>query len=246
MSNLSVKEFQEVNKALVPHKTGSFINTVDARRLHRYLEVGRDFSTWIRSRISKYDFKEGVDFVIVKIDSPDLVNQRGGDRRSIEYHLSTSMAQQLAMVENNEMGRKVRLYYIDLEAKYLAQNDWKLDRNNVKVDYKEMSLALEEHRAELGKETKFFHYSNEADMINKIVLGMTSAQYKKHHSLESSDLIRDFFTPVQLKATYTLQKHNSAFIEAGFEFDKRKELLTDICNRKFSQKLIDENFRLEA
>ena len=66
---------------------GILTKTVNARDLHEYLEVGKDFSTWIKSRIEKYDFIENQDFII---DSPNLGNQtegRGGDRRSIEYYL---------------------------------------------------------------------------------------------------------------------------------------------------------------
>lgn len=39
---------------------------VSARELHEFLEVGRDFTTWIKGRIKKYEFVEDVDFTIVK------------------------------------------------------------------------------------------------------------------------------------------------------------------------------------
>lgn len=58
---------------------GEQIQTCNARELHSFLDVGKDFSTWIKDRIKKYDFIEGVDFA--KIDSPVSGNQRGGDRR---------------------------------------------------------------------------------------------------------------------------------------------------------------------
>lgn len=88
---------------------------VNGRDLHKALFVGRDFSTWIKERIEKYGFMEEIDFI--KFDSPDLGNQtgRGGDRRSIEYMLSLSMAKELAMVENNEIGKEVRRYLIKVE-----------------------------------------------------------------------------------------------------------------------------------
>ncbi|MCR2831326.1 antA/AntB antirepressor family protein [Acidithiobacillus ferrooxidans] len=40
----------------------------------------------------------------------------GGDRRSVEYHLTIDMAKQLAMVQNNERGRQARLYFIECDA----------------------------------------------------------------------------------------------------------------------------------
>ena len=95
----------------------------DARDLHSFLSVGRDFSTWIKDRIEQYGFVEGDDFSPVlgkstSFDSPNRGNQnsgRGGDRRSIDYHLTLDMAKELAMVGNNELGRQVRRYFIAME-----------------------------------------------------------------------------------------------------------------------------------
>lgn len=39
---------------------------VSARDLHEFLEVGRDFTTWIKGRINKYEFVVDVDFTVVK------------------------------------------------------------------------------------------------------------------------------------------------------------------------------------
>lgn len=87
--------------------------TVNARELHSFLEVGKDFSTWIKDRIEKYGFVEDVDYV--KIDSPKMGNQKGGDRRSIEYYISLSMGKEIGMVERTEKGRVVRHYFIECE-----------------------------------------------------------------------------------------------------------------------------------
>ena len=92
---------------------GEQIQTCNARELHSFLDVGKDFSTWIKDRIKKYDFIEGVDFA--KIDYPVSGNQRGGDRRSIEYYISLSMAKELSMVERNAKGKEARLYFIECE-----------------------------------------------------------------------------------------------------------------------------------
>ena len=63
--------------------------TVNARELHSFLEVGRDFATWIKQRIEKYDFEENQDFILVHQNGGIKEGVgRGGDRRSIEYHLS--------------------------------------------------------------------------------------------------------------------------------------------------------------
>lgn len=94
---------------------------VNARDLHAFLQVGRDFSTWIKGRIEEYGFERDHDYF--QLDSPDLVNQvkrHGGDRRTIEYHLTIGMAKELAMVERTDVGRQVRRYFIDMEEKARA------------------------------------------------------------------------------------------------------------------------------
>ncbi|MCW4629680.1 antA/AntB antirepressor family protein [Marinomonas rhodophyticola] len=42
------------------------LDTVNARELHAFLEVGRDFSNWIKARINRYGFIEGEDFMCVE------------------------------------------------------------------------------------------------------------------------------------------------------------------------------------
>ena len=77
---------------------------VDVRVLHSELKVGKDFTNWIKGRISKYEFIENDDW---KLDSPNLANQKshGGDRKSKHYSLTLDMAKELSMLENNKIGR---------------------------------------------------------------------------------------------------------------------------------------------
>ena len=103
-----------------PNRVGeATIQTVNARDLHAFLEVGKDFSNWVKDRIDQYGFVENQDFVI---DSPKLANQtsRGGDRRSKDYHLSLDMAKELSMVERNARGKQARQYFIECERRAKA------------------------------------------------------------------------------------------------------------------------------
>jgi phage anti-repressor protein len=94
--------------ALVPVFTGdNGITLCNARDLHTTLENGDHFATWIKERIEKYGFTEGEDFF------GNSRKTRG--RPATDYHLTLDMAKELAMVENNERGRKVRRYFIQVE-----------------------------------------------------------------------------------------------------------------------------------
>lgn len=97
---------------------------VDARSLHEFLNVGRDFTNWIKGRILTSQYFEGTDYAI--FDSPRLANQkptsgRGGDRKSIGYLLSLNTAKEVAMMERNAQGRAVRNYFIDCEKQLYTQ-----------------------------------------------------------------------------------------------------------------------------
>ena len=97
---------------------GNAVETVSARELHTFLEVGRDFSTWIKDRISKYEFVENTDYIMLP-KTGELENK--GLQGKIEYFVTLDMAKQLAMVENNEKGMQVRKYFIECEEKLREQ-----------------------------------------------------------------------------------------------------------------------------
>ncbi|PZO78436.1 MAG: phage antirepressor Ant [Mesorhizobium amorphae] len=90
---------------------GAAIQTVNGRDLHRFLEVGRDFSNWMKARIDHYGFVQGVDFEVFA----GIGENSSGGRPSKEYVLTLDMGKELGMVENNERGRQVRRYFMECE-----------------------------------------------------------------------------------------------------------------------------------
>ena len=101
------------------------VQLVDARELHRKLQTGRDFSNWIKGRIREYGFIENEDYFTEnqwfakfgesKVSENKRFTNAGGDRRSKDYFITTNMAKELAMVERNGQGRKMRRYFIEME-----------------------------------------------------------------------------------------------------------------------------------
>ena len=104
---------------LIPVFNGTIANEItllcNARDLHAFLEVGKDFSTWIRIRISEYEFTENQDFILLP-KTGEQRKGRGGHNRK-DYHLTLDTAKELAMVERNEKGRQIRRYFIECEKK---------------------------------------------------------------------------------------------------------------------------------
>ncbi|MGC3819327.1 antA/AntB antirepressor family protein [Acinetobacter sp. G11] len=84
---------------------------VNARDLHKMLEVKAEFSHWIKRRISQCKFEENFDYIVfVKKDE----NLKGG-RPTTEYFISVDMTKHLGMMERNEKGHEIRKYYIEQE-----------------------------------------------------------------------------------------------------------------------------------
>lgn len=132
----------------------------NARDLHEFLEVGRRFTTWIKERIEQYEFEEGLDFISHNMQpgiGHKTASQNGealesityaenfGQQGRIEYHLTLDMAKELAMIENNAMGRRVRRYFIQRERQAIELLQQQADSVR----------PLEEVRAEIGDTPKF-------------------------------------------------------------------------------------------
>lgn len=119
-------------------------------------------------------------------------------------------------------------------------------RHDARVEYKPMQEALRQAREEAGKETKHFHYANEADMLNRIILGKTSKQYREYHGLLEGRSLRDILTVTELAAFADLERANKTFLDMGYSFEERKEKLSHLFNRKHLKALIEEVYLLES
>ncbi len=90
---------------------------INARELHEKLENKRQFANWIKQRIEQFKFIENEDFIrfnkFVKGDEKGF-----GNKTIIEYYLTIDTAKELAIVENSEIGRKIRRYFIEVEKRY--------------------------------------------------------------------------------------------------------------------------------
>jgi hypothetical protein len=110
---------------------------------------------------------------------------------------------------------------------------WRTKRLEAKTGFLPMTNAiLRDHDP-----AKHYHYSNEADMINRIVLGMPAKEYKDLHEVES---VRDAVTAAELIELNRLQIINTGLIEIGMDYQTRKSHLVK-CYENGSQNLISPN-----
>lgn len=125
---------------------GEQCNTVNARYLHAFLEVGKDFSNWIKAQIERARLVEGCDFVVLEVSAQKGENSKGG-RPTKEYHLTLEAGKHVGMMSGTDKGFEVRDYFIECErkAKQPALNPANLSR----LQLIEMAMQAEQERLQL-------------------------------------------------------------------------------------------------
>lgn len=161
--------------ALVPVFAGTLqsqsAQLCDARTLHSFMEVRRDFTTWIKGRIRKFGFVEGVDYLLTKSGE----RLPSGTKYSSDYHLTLDMAKELAMVENNPKGREARRYFIDCEKQL---------RSGIPATLYVMALEAETREAKsfalasAGSRAMLLRKSEKAELIETVELMREAVQLR--------------------------------------------------------------------
>lgn len=244
-SDISSNDFAAIVPVISGQVGGRETNIASARSLHRALGVGRDFTNWIKCRINQYGFAAGVDYIRVEnLSTPKRASPKTRHQVEHDYLLSLDMAKEVAMVERNEQGRAVRRYFIQCEealqrsvpeiaAQYRRQLKARIGAANL---FQPMCAALESARAEQGKQTQARHYSNESNMIARIVLGgMTAKQWAQANGITGEP--RDSMNTGQLKHFTYLESTNITLLEMGMGYDQRKAELMRLSQRWLTKHL---------
>lgn len=98
---------------------------------------------------------------------------------------------------------------------------------------KEFPLLTENIKL-LHENPKPYHFSNECDMLNRLVIGMSAKQFRQAHSIEKSSSIRPYLTDEQIRLLDTLQKADVGLLIAVPDFEQRKQYLRNYM-LKFQQ-----------
>lgn len=70
-----------------------------------------------------------------------------------------------------------------------------------------------------------YHFSNEADMLNRVAIGQTAKQFREARGLKKHERIRPYLTDDQIKLLDTLQKVDIGLLVAFSDYDQRKRQL---------------------
>ena len=117
---------------------------VSARDLHKFLEIGTQFTKWF-DRMCEYGFIENKDYIAI---SQKRLTAQGNETTYTDYLMKISMAKELSMIQRNDRGKEAREYFIKCEEAWNSE-DMILARalqiqNKKILDYKEKIEVLEE------------------------------------------------------------------------------------------------------
>ena len=88
----------------------------------------------------------------------------------------------------------------------------------------------------LHEKPKQYHFSNECDMINRIVLGKSAKQFRLENNLEKGTSIRPYLTEVQINLIEKLQKVDIGLLVAFPNYEDRKRHL-EWYKQKWEEKI---------
>lgn len=219
---------------------GKRIQTVSSRKLHSFLKVGRDYTSWIKGRIKQYGFIVEADYFIVEnLSSPKRGSTKFRQQIEHDYIVSLNMGKELSMVERNDQGKLARQYFIECEEQLrriapeehkAAIQNWRKNRVAACEDHKNMAEAMKSYIERTGDNQKGFAYSNESRFINKLVLGINPTQWAKNKGIKPKD-IRDNLSIEQLKLLTYLEERNCALLDLDTSTAQRKTQLTKLAQR---------------
>lgn len=102
--------------------------------------------------------------------------------------------------------------------------------HQAKMEFPAFTKAImEAHEA-----PKHYHFSNEINMINRIVLGVSAAKFKEQNGIDKKvHSIRPYLELEQIAMIEELQRIDIGLIVAGMEYEERKRILYATYERRF-------------
>lgn len=162
----------------------SGVNCVSARELHEGLEVEQRFNDWINRRIKKYGFEENTDFTLLT-QKRVTNNPKNPTTKQTDYIITVDMAKELCMVENNELGRKFRKYFIACEKK-LQEVQQPKQMSDMEILSRAVLISQEQIKqltSELKEKTEFIDDINDCFTFTQI------SQFNKQLLKERKDIV---------------------------------------------------------
>lgn len=142
------------------------VKTVNARDLHAFLEIGKDFTNWVKDQIQRARLIENRDYVVFAQQG-----ESGGKPRS-EYYLTIDAGKHIAMMSQTEKGFEVRDYFIECERRALTAITPALPRSFAEA----LRLAADELEARQRAEAALALAAPKVEFVDRYVIADSGAK----------------------------------------------------------------------
>jgi phage anti-repressor protein len=202
------------------------IDVIDSLLLHKKLNVKSHHKDWLSRRLENYSFEKGVDYFSSKMSETKKVG-----RPSKSILLTLDMAKELCMLENNDIGKATRKYFIKCEKQLRKTEVIRLAGKEVR---KSLTDAVQE-----SVEQERMHgrgYSNYTRMVYE-VCGLTES-YKDYklwfdrHGKDRPLTFRDYIRTEELKRVELAESLIKPLLELDKQYSEIKDTLKPLFERK--------------
>lgn len=209
-------------KQLIPMDTyGVFADTHDTARVNS-LYVAKFFEKEhfhvLRDIAKITDSKSGLseEFSRLNFEQSKYTDERGKKQPCVE--MTRDGFTLLAMGYTGAKAMKFKELYIRrfnemerfIDTLVTARREFPLLTENIKL---------------LHENPKPYHFSNECDMLNRIVTGMSAKQFREKHGIAKGESIRPFLTAGEIEMLDKLQKADVGLLIAVPDYEQRKRQL---------------------
>ena len=159
-----------------------------------------------------------------------LRNRKVRGRDYEEYIMTRDGFMFLAMGYTGEKAAQLKEAYIKA-FNYMVEKI--KARKYAKVSFRPMTDAI----AQAHTDVKHYHFTNEINMIYRIVLGLDAKSFREENALDEETEIRDYIDKQTLHIIDQLQAINTGLILIDMEYQERKQRLSDIFSTKYRKML---------
>jgi len=147
-----------------------------------------------------------------------------------EYLLTRDGFTLLAMGFTGEKALRFKMAYIQ---RFNEMEEQLESLRTARLEFPELTDAIKATK----ENPKHYHFTNEVNMINRIVLGMSAKQFREKHGITGNS-IRPYLNAEQIKAIERLQKFDIGLLHTEPDYHKRKQILTEYHEKTSSIKLV--------
>jgi Rha family phage regulatory protein len=147
------------------------------------------------------------------------------NKKQPEYLLTKKGFTLLAVGFTGKKALQFKIAYID---RFEEMESFIKSLSAAKLEFPEFTQAI----LMAHDEPKHYHFSNEINMINRIVLGMDAKGFKEVNGIDPKvSSIRPYLATHQIKAIEALQKFDIGLNATEPEYERRKQILTGYYGR---------------